>query len=671
MCRPRRLGIEPLEDRRLLSVIQWGGGPSGIGTDWQDPLNWVGGVLPGPSDDVVINAPDNINIVHSLGSDSIKSLHSANALTLSGGTLNVAGAVQVDNTFTIDGGTLAGATVQPGSNGQGIIFTSSGGILDGVTAASDLDLATSNYANVHIVNGLTLDDATVYVGNGAGTTYGQMYFDTTETLDGTGAVVFGKSGNNGIYLSAWNAALTIGSGITIRGSSGAISGWYGNDTIINQGTITADDSGGVSSFAYDTGFDGSNYTTNTAAAIDTSGVTDPAPQVVYQTARYISGSYTLRDLTAGAGYTVRLHFAELSNLDVGQRTFQVDINGTRVLTDFDIVAEAGGVNKAVVREFSATADDSGNIQIDFGWGVNWPQINGIELLSSGTLVQAINCGQLAGGTIAVNSNAFTNEGSLQACHGETLNVSGLTGDLNAASVVDAGSSLSVSGSNWVNNLDLSAPTGTTLTLGGTWTNVSTIAATGGTLNLGDQSNSSINAWSNAGTISGHRLDGEPGRTVHAGRLGHIQPHGRHVNLVGTLDNTGTTLALDAATGSWNLVGRHAEGRHAERIRRRGTGLHVLGRDVGRRDGRQRPGPGEQQLRQRQLGRADTGQRHGVLGKCRRARPWQITSTRRDPGRHGDRAVRQEGSNEIYLHAPWNAALTIGPGITMRGSSGSH
>ena len=51
------------------------------------------------------------------------------------------------------------------------------------------------------VNGLTLNNATVYLGNAAGSTYGQMYFDSTETLGGTGTVLFGKSGSNGIYVS--------------------------------------------------------------------------------------------------------------------------------------------------------------------------------------------------------------------------------------------------------------------------------------------------------------------------------------------------------------------------------------------------------------------------------------------------------------------------------------
>ena len=71
-----------------------------------------------------------------------------------------------------------------------------------------------------------------------------------------------------------------------------------------------------------------------------------------------------------------------------------------------------------------------------------------------------------------------------------------------------------------------------------------------------------------------------------------------MNLTGTLDNTGTTLALDATTGSWNLAGGTLKGGTLTRVGRGGVGLHLLGRDAGRGDGRQRPGPGEQQRRLR-------------------------------------------------------------------------
>ena len=122
-------------------------------------------MLPGATDDVTISGSG--PITHASGTDSIHSLQSSRPLTLSGGSLYVESTAKVDNTFTIDGGTLAHATVNPGIDGQGLVhgltFTSAGGTLDGVTANADLNLA-SGYANV--TNGLVLN-ATARLGDNA------------------------------------------------------------------------------------------------------------------------------------------------------------------------------------------------------------------------------------------------------------------------------------------------------------------------------------------------------------------------------------------------------------------------------------------------------------------------------------------------------------------------
>jgi outer membrane protein assembly factor BamB len=50
-------------------------------------------------------------------------------------------------------------------------------------------------------------------------------------------------------------------------------------------------------------------------------------------------------------YTVRLHFAEPDHLGAGQRVFDVALQGDTVLKDFDVVREAGGAQRALVKEF--------------------------------------------------------------------------------------------------------------------------------------------------------------------------------------------------------------------------------------------------------------------------------------------------------------------------------
>jgi hypothetical protein len=59
----------------------------------------------------------------------------------------------------------------------------------------------------------------------------------------------------------------------------------------------------------------------------------------------------------------------------------VDINGRRVLTDYDIAAD-GGKDKAVVKDFPAISPDAnGNVVIGFTRGsVDEPKICGIQIL---------------------------------------------------------------------------------------------------------------------------------------------------------------------------------------------------------------------------------------------------------------------------------------------------
>lgn len=108
-----------------------------------------------------------------------------------------------------------------------------------------------------------------------------------------------------------------------------------------------------------------------------------APPAVYQSERWGACTYALPlpPLPTAQSYTVRLHFAETTYDAPGKRRFNVDIAGRRVLTDFDVFAEAGGANRAVVRDFPGFAPDrSGHIVIVFSRGsVDEPKISGIQV----------------------------------------------------------------------------------------------------------------------------------------------------------------------------------------------------------------------------------------------------------------------------------------------------
>jgi len=133
----------------------------------------------------------------------------------------------------------------------------------------------------------------------------------------------------------------------------------------------------VSPFVADKDFAGGS-TINHANAIDLSGVSNPAPMAVYQAARIGNFTYTLPGFAAGSSHTLRLHFAETFWTAAGKRVFNVTINGTQVLTNFDVFAAAGAKNKAVIEQFAANANSSGQFVVTFTSVVDNSLVSGIE-----------------------------------------------------------------------------------------------------------------------------------------------------------------------------------------------------------------------------------------------------------------------------------------------------
>ncbi|MBI3824145.1 MAG: PQQ-binding-like beta-propeller repeat protein [Planctomycetes bacterium] len=73
-------------------------------------------------------------------------------------------------------------------------------------------------------------------------------------------------------------------------------------------------------------------------------------------------SITLGAMPSAMPYTVKLYFAEPDNLPAGKRVFHVDLEGKRVLSDFDIAKEAGGPGKTLIKEFKRVSAQ-GNIVV--------------------------------------------------------------------------------------------------------------------------------------------------------------------------------------------------------------------------------------------------------------------------------------------------------------------
>ncbi|EEF58369.1 fibronectin type III domain-containing protein [Pedosphaera parvula] len=152
-------------------------------------------------------------------------------------------------------------------------------------------------------------------------------------------------------------------------------------------------SGAAGSFTADTNYSGGN-SGGTGTAIDTSAVTNPAPQAVYQTERWGNNIYTFSGLLPGTNYKVRLHFAEIFYTAAGIRQFNVFINGIEVLANYDIFAAAGTNYKAVIKGYTIPANGSGQIIIQYVSiaGKDNAKSSGIEVLPIDTALPPVPSG---------------------------------------------------------------------------------------------------------------------------------------------------------------------------------------------------------------------------------------------------------------------------------------
>lgn len=145
------------------------------------------------------------------------------------------------------------------------------------------------------------------------------------------------------------------------------------------------DAGGAASGSWvaDEDFSGGTALTysNSVSTSSLSGTIPPS--TVLQSQRYGNGSsftYTLPGFTSGSSHTVTLYFVENYVTGSGQREFNVSLNGSQVLTNYDVYAAAGGQFKAVQKSFTTTANSNGQIVIQFSPGaVQNPMVTGIAV----------------------------------------------------------------------------------------------------------------------------------------------------------------------------------------------------------------------------------------------------------------------------------------------------
>ncbi|KAK4255937.1 hypothetical protein QN277_008862 [Acacia crassicarpa] len=133
----------------------------------------------------------------------------------------------------------------------------------------------------------------------------------------------------------------------------------------------------------------------------------------YQTARVSPLSLKYHGLCMINGrYNVKLHFAEImyshdkSFISLGRRVFDVSIQGTKYLRDFNIMKEAGGVGKGIVRDFNVDVNNN-TLEIHLYWaekgttaipneGAYGPLISAISVTPKFKIPGGISTGAIAG-----------------------------------------------------------------------------------------------------------------------------------------------------------------------------------------------------------------------------------------------------------------------------------
>lgn len=169
-------------------------------------------------------------------------MNSSHSITNTGGVINIANASVMNQ----GGGAIAGGTINTTGSGVLRAVSSSSNYLDGVALNGTLDMASVLSNRNRVVNGLTLN-GTANLNN-----FGILSFEGTQTLGGTGSIVFGSSSVTGNRIALdGSGTTTFGAGITVRGENGTIGNHLnssGTQTLVNNGTIHADTTGGVITF---------------------------------------------------------------------------------------------------------------------------------------------------------------------------------------------------------------------------------------------------------------------------------------------------------------------------------------------------------------------------------------------------------------------------------------
>ncbi|OYD86629.1 hypothetical protein CDG77_33995 [Nostoc sp. 'Peltigera membranacea cyanobiont' 213] len=207
------------------NIVYWVGG-SGY---WDDLTHWSTGRLPGATDEVVIDVPQEVMITFRQGSTSIAKLTIQEDLVISGGSLTILGEGAINNDFILSNGTLntTGTVTLKGRENQWYAGTFSGPGIVNIAAEATLNIANGSYK--YLRNKITLNN------QGTITWYGDNYYidaddtSTGEVINNQG--IFEVKNDRTLYYLTFN-----NSGTFIKSDSTGTTTFY-DSTFNNTGTV--------------------------------------------------------------------------------------------------------------------------------------------------------------------------------------------------------------------------------------------------------------------------------------------------------------------------------------------------------------------------------------------------------------------------------------------------
>ncbi|MGO9921253.1 MAG: beta strand repeat-containing protein, partial [Isosphaeraceae bacterium] len=521
--RPRRAALskyllESLEDRVVLSTITW---LNPQGGDWDTASNWKGGVLPGPSDNAVIDIAG-ITVTHNATTtDAVGNLTSKAAIALSAGTLALGSASTITNTLTLAGGNLTGAGALSVNSllwstgtmsGPGTTTVVAGGtmtlrangsrLLDSRTLINAGSATWTGSGNLGLADGAAFNnlagatfndrgDGAIASAGGAASSFSNAgsFLTTTPSSGALVSVPFINSGAISIQSGSMtflasasttgSTAISAGSAVTFSGDNvgfgpGAAFTGAGTTSITGGATVTVSGGNSVSNLTMDNGtltgpgtLNVTGHLTWTSGTMSGSGVTNAlggltvgdASSTVYNQ-QFLSG----RTLNNYGAATLSSYYNGYSGLffDSGA-TLNNEVGANfRITTDVNIFADGGSPAGGTINNHGTFAKTGGT-----GTSIVSDPYNGgvVVFNQSGTGSVEVQSGDLifdGGGTLG-------GSGLLTADAGATLGFGGGDCIVTAASGIAGAGSVEFSGG--------------TLTDYGTYNVATTTTVDGGTANL--------------------------------------------------------------------------------------------------------------------------------------------------------------------------------------------